>query len=349
MKEAVDYRKLATDLGLCDNDISNVIKAADTSWQKLVSARTVLAAVDQTPLLAVFACGSLGRLEVGDASDLDLALIFDSKQAGDGVALSSIDTGIGAIKTSLRSLGFDISEKGLFCERIDLNDLLDHIGGDEENSRHLTYRALLLTEGHWLYNSATASEFKNRLFGAYRDGAQTRGKFLTSLSNDLHRYYRTLCVDYRWKVESTEKPWAIRNLKLRHSRKLWHFANVMLQCASALEPDESRDKLLESSLGVPPLARIALIAQRVNRTHPHVPPTALCQIYRAYDYFLGQISREEVRTELDGLEHATRDGNPTFRALRENAQTLANAIEQVVEGLWQNSQMREHMVRFCLL
>lgn len=101
----------------------------------------------------------------------------------------------------------------------------------------------------------------------------------------------------------------------------------------------------DAAIGMP----CAVIAQRVNRTHPHVPPTALCQIYRAYDYFLGQISREEVRTELDGLEHATRDGNPTFRALRENAQTLANAIEQVVEGLWQNSQMRENMVRFCLL
>jgi len=62
----------------------------------------------------------------------------------------------------------------------------------------------------------------------YTKTAKEKGGYPRALINELIRYYKTVAVDYLYKVEETNKPWALRNLKLRHSRKFWFFSTIAL-------------------------------------------------------------------------------------------------------------------------
>lgn len=69
---------------------------------------------------------------------------------------------------------------------------------------------------------------------------------MLSLCNDIGRYYRTLCIEYKAKIDVEDKDWCTRNLKLRHSRKLWYFSSMMSIVALAdTYPDGQETYTLE--------------------------------------------------------------------------------------------------------
>ncbi|MCA9697991.1 MAG: hypothetical protein KC431_10745, partial [Myxococcales bacterium] len=234
--------------------------------------------------------------------------------------------------------GFDIPEK-TFDQAIDLRVLTRNIGGRQDSNESLTYRALLLTEGACLAGAGRA--MKHAVFRAYADATISRGRFLASLGNDLHRYYRTLCMDYRHKVDELDKSWAIRVLKLRHSRKLWHLANLVLFSWAATVADDEREALVGEHLDLPPLARIAA-GLRALDGGPLCGP-----LFLAYERFLAAIADPERREHLDRLDHDHREGSPTYRALRDNADRLDEAAQAIVGHLWARGP--EYLIRFGLL
>lgn len=334
MRGAPDYAPLLAELGLGPGDAAHVLRAAAGSQALLAAIRRELPGA-LPPGAAAFALGSLGRHEAGAASDLDLAVVYRP-----GCDPAEVRGARERLAGRLRGLGLEIPDK-TFQGALALEALLADIGGRNDNNDHLTYRALLLTEGAWLCNAADAAEITDALFGAYAGGAITRGRFLSSLSNDLQRYYRTICVDYRFKVESAGKHWALRYLKLRHSRKLWHLANLALFCRAALLPDEVRDAHLAEQLPRPPLLRVA-DAMRPLGGLPLCAP-----LVRAYDAFLGALADPAVRDALDRLQYDVREASPLFRGLREGAERFDLAAEGLVAHLWERS--REHLVRYGLL
>src|SRR5690606_20305684 len=120
------------------------------------------------------------------------------------------------------------------------------------------------------------------------------------------RYYRTICVDYRFKVESAGKHWAIRYFKLRHSRKLWHLANLAVFCRAALLDDEARDGHLAEALPRPPLLRTA----EALRPLGGLPLCAA--LITAYDAFLAALADPGTRRDLDLLAYDARESSPVF-------------------------------------
>ena len=228
-----------------------------------------------------------------------------------------------------------------FRRVIDLDALVRDIGGSADNNDHLTYRALLLTEGAWLADPETSARALARMFDAYTRGRIAPGRYYTSLSNDLHRYYRTLCVDYRFKVEEAGKRWAIRLLKLRHSRKLWHLANVATYCVAARVDDDDREPLLRRELGAPPLWRVTWAMRQLGGLHLCAP------LLRAYDPFLAALADPATRAELDQLAHEDRHRSAAFDALYRNAEVFTRATHAIVEHLW--TRCHDHLLRFAIL
>lgn len=335
MRGPVDYRPLLTELGLGPDDARHILAAASGSHARLVALRRALTGA-LPPGCAAFALGSLGRHESSSLSDLDLAVVYRRDQHSHDAAQAARE----AVAAVLRQLGHDVPDK-TFHSAIALDALLGDIGGRHDSNDHLTYRALLLTEGAWIANPADAAAVVDAIFGAYAGGAITRGRYLTSLSNDLHRYYRTICVDYRFKVENAGKHWAIRYFKLRHSRKLWHLANLAVFCRAALLPDDARDGHLAEQLPRPPLLRTA----EALRPLGGLP---LCAgLVTAYDAFLAALADPETRRALDLLGYDLREASPAFHRLRASAERFDDAATAIVGHLWQRSP--DHLVRYGLL
>ncbi|MBL9101275.1 MAG: hypothetical protein JNL82_09975 [Myxococcales bacterium] len=336
MAGPIDMRPLLAELGVGEHEARHVIAGAAGSWARLVEIRRALAEAGAPADLAVFAVGSLGRFESSTESDLDFAVVYHR----DRLALAAAQEARVALAERLRPLGYNVSDK-TFGNAVDLRALLEDIGGQKDTNIHLTYRALLLTEGAWLANAAAADAVTEAIFAAYAQGAVTRGKFLSSLQNDLHRYYRTICVDYRFKVEVDGKHWAIRYFKLRNARKLWHLANLTVFCRSASLPDEARDEYLARALRLPSLVRVAEALRALGGLW-------LCaELVRAYDGFLAALADPEVRRGLDLIDYATREEDRLYVRMHEVSNRLDAAAQAVVRHLW--DCCNEHLVRYGLL
>lgn len=336
MIDPVDYGPLIAELGLPAEEAAHVQASATGTWARLVQIRQTLATSDIPADIGVFAVGSLGRFESSAESDLDFAVVY----LGEVVAAAEAKRVRDELVAILRPHGHAILDK-TFHAAVDLGALLRDVGGQGDTNEHLTYRALLLTEGVWLANAAAAEGVMDAIFAAYASGATTRGRFLSSLQNDLHRYYRTICVDYRFKVENAGKHWAIRYFKLRHARKLWHLANLTVFCRAAQLADEERDVHLARELRRPPLLRIADALRALGGI------ALAADLLRAYDGYLAALADPEVRRDLDRIDYAAREQDPLFVRLRGGADRLDAAAQAVVRHLW--THCHEHLVRYGLL
>lgn len=312
------------------------------SVEQLERARDICSAFSRDSAVA-FACGSLGRREYTPGSDLDVAFVH-----GPEMVSAEAETTCTAMHAALRDVGFDVSDTSMFGRPAALGDLVANVGGDKDTSRNLTFRALIITEGEWLCSPAIAKDYRERIVQTYSEGEVSRGRYLTSLTNDLHRYYRTLCVDYRWKVEGDKKRggWAIRNVKLRHSRKLWHLGTICAECAAFLQAQERprarHDDLLSAALQSSSFAKVLLALALVGEERRAAPLLA------AYDQYLEKMRDTRVRDHLDSLPHEKRD-DPTFQELRENARRFDAASQMVVWALLNRNDVAAHLLRYGLL
>ncbi len=331
------YAAVLPGLGLHPDEVPALLAAEAFSLARIDTARLCLGALDQThaSTTAVFALGSLGRLEASAQSDLDLAFLYDGGHLSPAAAEARRDRVIAALRPE-----FDIPEK-TFDRAIDLRTITRNIGGRSDTNQALTYRALLLTEGAEL--SGAARSMKTAVFHAYASGIITRGRFLTSLGNDLHRYYRTLCMDYRHKVEELDKGWALRVLKLRHSRKLWHLANIALQCwaVDAIPDDATRDDALAEHSRWPSLLRLDLALAHFGAAELGR------EAFLCLEVFLAALASADHREALAGLPYADRSRSPIYAELHVNADRLDAATADIVKVLFERCQ--RFMVRFCIL
>lgn len=336
MTGGVDYRTVAVAIGLDPARVPTIIDSADRSWRRLLQAREKLRTLAGDGSVALFALGSLGRLEASAASDLDLAVVYLGSETS---ALRATERRAAAAAL-LRELDFAVADK-TFARALEVGALVGDIGGQMDTSGHLTYRALILTEGAYLHAPAACAAIRGTIFRAYTEGAIASGRFFSALGNDLHRYYRTICVDYRFKVEVAGKGWALRNLKLRHSRKVWHLANLVLFCWASELADDAREDLLGAQLPRPPLVRIADGLAALDAA-PLAGP-----LFLAYERFLAAIAAPETRTHLDALAHELRHSSTIYRALRANADDLDTAAAAIIDHLL--GRCHRYLIRFGLL
>jgi predicted nucleotidyltransferase len=260
--------------------------------------------------ICVIVIGSFGRLEASNCSDLDYLVIYDGDEREHN-SFRSFDDEISKILEKI-----DIQKPSgtgkTFESPASINQLTTNIGGNKDKTQHLTWRVLMLTESLCLYNETLYYQILSDIFNHYTKTAKEKGGYPRALINELIRYYRTVAVDYLYKVEETNKPWALRNLKLRHSRKFWFFSTIALILHRFEKPENAVYESLLEEMRLPPVEKLATILLEKDRkdiTNPFV----------LYNKFLEKINDPEIRERLNEIDYDARYENKTFSEIKENS------------------------------
>lgn len=211
--------------------------------------------------VTVFAAGSLGRLEAGANSDLDIFVVARPNSLG---RLGEVRL-LSKIADLNDELGFPpFSDEMRYMKVYDSGQLVKDTGkprDDSENS--FTTRMLLLLESAPLINQELYYNLMAEVCENYfRDNKGKKDFRPLFLINDLLRYWRTLCLNYEQCREDPGKPWRKRNMNLRFSRLTTVFATVALLMID--RPAKAREFIDHTSLT--PVERLASAVEKLGDT-----------------------------------------------------------------------------------
>jgi Nucleotidyltransferase domain len=271
--------------------------------------------------ISVVVFGSLARGEWTTGSDLDWTLLIDG-QADHRHALTAQDVGDAFQVGHFKGPG----PTGVFGSMAFSHTLIHQIGGDDDTNQNTTRRLLLLLESRPVNRPDAYDRVLQGILSRYlqNDFRSFRVGIPYFLLNDLHRFWRTMCVDYAFKNrERFGSGWALRVIKLRLSRKLIFVAGLLtcLLCDRALlsagQLKELEDRgvsglvdYLLAFLRRPPLDTLADCLVRFA-----TPDTAR-KVLGAYNEFLDRLNDGQVRQTLEGLRPLVDEGNPVLAELK---------------------------------
>ena len=290
------------------------------------------------------AVGSVGRDEALKASDLDLIPVCASDEV-----LRLYEPHDKSVRESLsEKLQIKVSAGSDLTKAISLDSLVtpETIGGNQDNSSALTKRLLVLTESKCAGGRLSLSSIREKLLAAYADNERTRGKHVLSLCNDVGRYYRTLCIEYKAKVDVEEKDWCTRNLKLRHSRKIWYFSSMMSIVALADTHPDGQDAYKEGLLRAFDLPPTLRLLNSISNEHKRL----VGQILDRFAWFLDFMSDNSRRKALSQIDHDTRyeiDMNNPFPMMKLNSDVLHSEMSKLIQE--QKAHIRQRIVDWFLL
>jgi hypothetical protein len=254
--------------------------------------------------------GSVARFEVTSKSDVDWILLLDGSATPEHRSLAT------EVKQTLLDEGYiKPGKSGIFGTFVGSHDLVHRIGAEDDLNSNTTRRVLLLLESLPLGDREAYDRVRKQILRRYikDDRGLTHGsgnvRIPRFLLNDLTRYWRTITVDFVYKqVADGDEKWALRNAKLRMSRKLV-FAAGLLRCFFCNLDESAADarkalqapthevslllKYLEDQLKSSPLDTIAAACLDLQIREE----TAL-NVFNSYDKFLAVLDDEEKREEL---------------------------------------------------
>jgi hypothetical protein len=319
----------------------DALKEADEHCrqQRAVVERVVNAALDERRFdrgeVCVVVVGSVGRMEAlpGGGPDVDLVPILVDEAARQGFCGGepSLDR---IIRDRVEeALAVKVSNGDELTAAMALPDLsnVETIGTSTDTSARLTRRVLILTEGQRAGGDLAMDAIRQGVLRGYSGAARTRGRHVLSFCNDVARYYRTLCVEYKGRVDAGQRAWATRNMKLRHSRKVWYFATMLMMASLSLEAVEEHDveRAFLEKVQQPPLFR--LLDALPNQLHP-----ACREFFERFVWFLRFMASPKNRGRLDKVAHEGRheltEDNP-FPALKLNSDVLHREMLHILDSL----------------
>jgi predicted nucleotidyltransferase len=290
--------------------------------------------------LVVF--GSLGRLESSVNSDVDWTLLVDGLANPDHLRVSQ-EIAARFKEAKLVEPGVTKTFGGLAFS----HDIIHQIGGEADTNRNTTQRILLLLESAVVgppdaYDRVIRGVLNRYLdndISFYTDSGQ-RYRVPRFLLNDIVRYWRTMCVDYATKHRERQgEKWALKNAKLRLSRKLI-FASGLLMCFNcSLRPAPNSELLfaqpdafdlepllsqLRQYVGMTPLAILADVAGTFAK-----PETAQ-EIFDAYDGFLTMMNDGTVRDHLATLRPGDARRDKAFQEIRHLSSRFQEGLNKLL-------------------
>lgn len=321
----------------------NIEAARDLSRETLAVLRCALADCDSDDT-SVVVFGSLGREEFTSGSDIDWSLLVDGIADPNHHALF-----LHAQKKINEVASKSVGREGTFEAFISSHDLIHRIGGEEDTNKNLTRRLLLLLESAPIGRSIAHERVVKNILKRYLledrsfwHGTTKHGHHVPHfLLNDIARFWRTMTVDFAYKLRTrSSKGWAMRNVKLRMSRKLLYVSGLLacFRCHSIF-PEEGQDSVFHDEdlrldmidvlddgiFSLKPLDIIAKLG--FDHEHLYLP---LARFFGAYDEFLGILRDDSQRGHLETLAEGAGDEDALYGHARTISHRFRDAILEML-------------------
>lgn len=221
------------------------------------------------------------------------------------------------------------------------HDLIHQIGGEDDTNRNTTRRLLLLLESapvgrHDAYRRVFRNILSRYLLEdrGFWKGSQFR--IPRFLQNDFARYWRTMPVDFAYKLRKRSgKGWAIRNIKLRMSRKLIYASGLLacFQCHLDHTADEWRriaaspdrqEQVVDYFGRVFQQTPLEIISGVLLR-FPHLEAAAV-KILDSYNDFLAILADQNQRDALETLGENAAETDPAYQQARRLSHTFRDGL-----------------------
>lgn len=328
-----------------DANWENLRAARDKAIEKRRALETDLSEFNSADS-SIVVFGSLGRDEFTPGSDLDWTLLVD------GIAdPAHLDVAL-AIKDKLETLKHKPpGREAVFGTLAFSHELIHQIGGQDDTNANTTRRILLLLEsaviGRREAHSQVVSKVLHRYLKEDRGLWYGSGKFKVPrfLLNDIARYWRTMAVDFASKQRARgNEGFAMRNIKLRLSRKLIFISGLLacFSCHLGLTDDEK--KQFYPAVAVQPL--VEHLRRQLQLTPLEALATTLlnfpeldrssANLFKAYDSFVGILGDERPledgktrRKHLEELPLKHLEDDPIFEEAREISHQFRDAVHEI--------------------
>jgi predicted nucleotidyltransferase len=334
-------------------DWSALADARDRTMQRLRELRSLTLPQSDNTAMVVF--GSFARGELTSGSDMDWSLLIDGPADPEHFLLGQ------EIRRKL--VNANLPEPGTtetFGTLASSHELIHHIGGTRDTNQNMTRRILLLLESRAINNEIVHERVLRGVLNRYIISGQSvswRGQpsvvVPRFLLNDIVRFWRTMAVDYAAKKwEQPYKKWALRNAKLRMSRKLLFVAGLLLCFSFELDPPQNREEILDDE-SMMPASLADFLLERVKRK----PIDVLCRlllrqpnqetvldILDSYDRFLGLLNDEDKRDRLATLPFEVADLDDLFSEVR----ALSDRFQEGLTSLFyrDDEKLRDLIVKY---
>jgi predicted nucleotidyltransferase len=307
-------------------------EAREQSQRTRDKLRTELERCDSADT-SIIIFGSLARGEFTEGSDIDWTLLIDGATDPNHLNVAhEIEAKINTITAKKPG------REGVFGSMTFSHELVHLIGGQDDTNRNTTRRILLLLESEVIGRREAYDRVIRNVLNRYllEDTSfvnrMARHHVPRFLLNDFARYWRTMAVDFAYKRRTRYgKGIAIRNLKLRISRKLIYVGGLLtcFACESGLcrtncqkqvaiaECIEHLQQLLQKS----PLDLIASIALHDIR----LEETAR-KVLGAYDKFIGILASQNDRNHLENLTEENFESDKIYQGAREVSHQFRDAV-----------------------
>ncbi len=300
--------------------------------KRLIERRRIADGIEKDSDVAIVLMGSWGRRELTSGSDDDFMVLVRGEQR------DVVNPSVEAVAETLAIKA--PGREGIFGEAVFSVRLREDIGLDRDSNTNLTRRLLLLLESVAVSGDGEHAAVQAEVLEEYLEGVERDYRPPRFLLNDVVRYWRTLGVDYAAKVRQRGPTgWALRNAKLRTSRKLLYASGLIpiLRCHE-LKRTEMIDFLSEQ-LRLPPTDRIADACLHYgNLAHGS-------QILDAYDKFIELLDNAEARDLLTTLgPEDARSPGPFLTATQ-----LGAEIDDGLRGLLFGPALSRWTMEFAVL
>ena len=282
--------------------------------------------------------GSLARGEYTNGSDLDWTVLIDGR--ADSLHLEIIHS----LKHRLEDAGFKVpGPTEVFGGLVFSHDIVHSIGGDEDTNRNMTRRLLLLLESTTVDTSSSREVHERILNAILSRYVKEDANFIVAnrrkdriprfLLNDVVRFWRTMAVDYanKYRARRGDK-WALRNIKLRMSRKLIFVSGILMCISWALQDREDKNdeflvqKLVEYLRCWTQQTPLESLAGVVSQYAPDLAD----DLFGNYDAFLGILGDDAKRVLLEELSPDEAYENELFLHAREIATKFDEALTNLL-------------------
>jgi len=306
-------------------DWSHLRRARKAAWTKRTELREALSGLDSEDT-SVVVSGSLARDEFTSGSDIDWTLLIDgSADPRHHDLFREIEMKVRPLATKATGV------EGTFGSMVFSHDLIHEIGGEDDTNRNTTRRLLLLLESRAVGREDAYLRVVRSILDRYL--LEDRGLWKGSghrvprfLQNDFARYWRTMAVDFAYKLRKRAgKGWAIRNIKLRMSRKLIYVSGLLAcyRCHLDYSPQERkiifanpdrRKEVVEHMETVFRDTPLDIVAG-VLLGYEHLEEAAR-KVFESYNGFLGILADDARRTHLETLTEDKADGDAIYQQAR---------------------------------